>query len=140
MTVFILPNDKRIHRVGVTATKKAIGKVWSVDLPSLGGQNLLFRQLWINDKKAIRAKDKNGDLMGRILSWDAKNQTCKIPLDRNINVAQMAGMEMIIHQWWAIANLRIKSAKVIDKAIELTFMQPESRIQSEHPWPAPWIS
>ncbi|TKC02734.1 L-rhamnose mutarotase [Pedobacter cryotolerans] len=120
--------------------KKAIGKIWSVDLPSPGGQNLLFRQLWVNDKKAIRAKDKNGDSMGRILSWDAKNQTCKIPLGQNINVAAMAGMEMIIHQWWAIANLRIKSAKVIEKAIELTFMQPESRIQSEHPWPAPWIS
>ncbi len=26
MTVFILPNDRPIHRVGVTATKKAIGK------------------------------------------------------------------------------------------------------------------
>lgn len=120
--------------------KKAIGNIWSVDLPSTGGQTLLFRQLWVNDKKATRAKDKNGDLMGRILSWDAKNQTCKIPLDEKINVTAMAGMEMIIHQWWAIANLRIKSAKVVDKAIELTFMQPESRIQSEHPWPAPWIS
>lgn len=120
--------------------KKAIGNIWSVDLPSIGGKTLLYRQLWINDKKVVRAKDKNGDLMGRILSWDAKNQTCRIPLDQNINVAAMAGMEMIIHQWWAIANLRIKSAKLVDKAIELTFMQPESRIQSEHPWPAPWIS
>lgn len=26
MTVFLLPNDKGIHRVGITATKKAIGK------------------------------------------------------------------------------------------------------------------
>ncbi|MGH9819805.1 MAG: ribonuclease P protein component, partial [Pyrinomonadaceae bacterium] len=26
MTVFILPNDRQIHRVGITATKKAIGK------------------------------------------------------------------------------------------------------------------
>jgi ribonuclease P protein component len=26
MTVFILPNDRKIHRVGITATKKAIGK------------------------------------------------------------------------------------------------------------------
>lgn len=25
MTVFILPNDRSVHRVGVTATKKAIG-------------------------------------------------------------------------------------------------------------------
>src|SRR5262245_59037941 len=26
MTVFILPNDREIHRLGVTATRKAIGK------------------------------------------------------------------------------------------------------------------
>jgi hypothetical protein len=25
-------------------------------------------------------------------------------------------------------------------SVRLTFFQPESRIQSEHPWPAPWIS
>ena len=131
---------KKVNTNLIGLPKKAIGNIWSVDHPSIGGQTLLFRQLWINDKKVVRAKDKDGDLMGRILSWDAKNQTCRIPLDQNINVAAMAGMEMIIHQWWAIANLRIKFAKVIDKAIELTFMQPESRIQSEHPWPAPWIS
>lgn len=47
---------------------------------------------------------------------------------------------MLIHQWWAIANLRIQSVKRIGNIAELTFMQPESRIQSEHPWPAPWIS
>ena len=47
---------------------------------------------------------------------------------------------MVIHQWWAIANLRVKSAKMTVMTAELSFMQPESRIQSEHPWPAPWIS
>jgi len=26
MTVFVLPNESEIHRVGITATKKAIGK------------------------------------------------------------------------------------------------------------------
>jgi len=25
-------------------------------------------------------------------------------------------------------------------SVKLSFMQPESRIQSEHPWPAPWLS
>lgn len=120
--------------------KNAIGNVWCVDVPSPAGQTLIFRQLWLNGKKAVRARDKNGEEMGRILSWDFKNQTCRIPLSKNINPTAMVGMEMVIHQWWAIANLRVRSAKVIGNAIELTFMQPESRIQSEHPWPAPWIS
>ncbi|TKC10126.1 L-rhamnose mutarotase [Pedobacter polaris] len=120
--------------------KNAIGNVWSANVPSPAGQTLVFRQLWLNAKKATKARDKNGEEMSRILSWDFKNQTCRIPLLKNIHPSTMAGMEMVIHQWWAIANLRIKSAKTIGNAIELTFMQPESRIQSEHPWPAPWIS
>src|SRR5207244_11594997 len=47
---------------------------------------------------------------------------------------------MVIHQWWAIAILRIKSLQVQGDSAMLRFHQPESRIQSEHPWPAPWIS
>ncbi|RYG15603.1 MAG: right-handed parallel beta-helix repeat-containing protein, partial [Chitinophagaceae bacterium] len=114
----------------------AQGKVWVADVPS----DLTFRQLWVDSKKAVRAKDHNGDVMGRILSWDFAKQTCKIPLKRNIDFSKIEGIEMTIHQWWAIANLRVKSAKVIANAVELSFMQPESRIQSEHPWPAPWLS
>lgn len=120
--------------------KESIGKVWVANVPNFDGNDLLFRQLWINGNKAIRAKNYNGDAMGRILSWDNENQTCKIPLQKKVNLANIKGMEMLIHQWWAIANLRVKSVKVTGNTAELSFMQPESRIQSEHPWPAPWIS
>ncbi len=50
------------------------------------------------------------------------------------------GLEMFIHQWWAIAILRVKSVEVRGDSAKLSFHQPESRIQAEHPWPAPWIS
>ncbi|WP_231426364.1 L-rhamnose mutarotase [Pedobacter sp. Leaf250] len=120
--------------------KIANGKIWVADVPNFDGNGLLFRQLWINGSKAVRAKNYNGDAMGRILSWDSKTQTCKIPIQKDINLGNINGMEMLIHQWWAIANLRVKSVKIIGNAAELSFMQPESRIQSEHPWPAPWIS
>jgi len=120
--------------------KTAIGKVWVTDIPAPDGTDLFFRQLWVNGTKATRAKNYNGDTMGRILSWDKKNQTCKIPLPKGINIANSKGMEMLIQQWWAVANLRIKSVKIIGNTAELSFLQPESRIQSEHPWPAPWIS
>ena len=116
------------------------GKVWVADLPVQGGVDLQFRQLWINGTKATRAKNYNGEEMGRILSWDKKMQTCRIPLSKSIKLNDVKGMEMLIHQWWAIANLRVKSVKRIGDVAELSFMQPESRIQSEHPWPAPWIS
>lgn len=130
----------KLNKIVPGLPKASLGKVWVADLPDFGGRDLPFRQLWVNDHKAIRAKNYNGEEMDRILSWDKKNQTCKIPIPKNIDLVNIKGMEMLIHQWWAIANLRVKSVKVAGNTAELSFMQPESRIQSEHPWPAPWIS
>ncbi|MFL1012179.1 L-rhamnose mutarotase [Flavisericum labens] len=113
--------------------------VWVADAPKKAGNLLDFRQLWVNEKKATRAKSTSGDKMDRILSWDKTSQTCWIPFkDKSVNFEP--GMEMFIQQWWAIANLRIKDMEVKGDSAKLYFHQPESRIQSEHPWPAPWIS
>jgi hypothetical protein len=135
-----IKNWKKLNHTIAGLPKESIGKVWVADIPNLDGSDLQFRQLWVNGSKGTRAKNYNGEEMGRILSWDSEKQTCKIPLQKNISFANIKGMEMLIHQWWAIANLRVKSVKIIGNAAELSFMQPESRIQSEHPWPAPWIS
>ncbi|WP_432714485.1 right-handed parallel beta-helix repeat-containing protein [Pedobacter sp.] len=120
--------------------KEARGNIWIADAPVMGGRVLEFRQLYVNGKKAVRARDANGSTMNRILSWDFKKQTCKIPTPKNLSLSNVEGVEMVIQQWWAIANLRVKAVKVEGKATELFFMEPESRIQSEHPWPAPWLS
>lgn len=118
----------------------AKGKVWIADITKLGNRTLEFRQLWIDGKKAIRARDWNNDRMDRILSWNFPAKTCKIPLPAGKNIVDVKGIEMVIQQWWAIANLRVKSVKIQGATAELSFMEPESRVQSEHPWPAPWIS
>jgi len=131
---------KKLTRAVAGLPKNAAGKVWVADAPRFADNTLLFRQLWVNGNKAVRAKDANGDAMNRILSWDAQTQTCKIPVNQNISLSGAKGIEMVIHQWWAIANLRVKSVKIQKNVAELSFLQPESRIQSEHPWPAPWIS
>ena len=119
--------------------KEAQGKVWVADAPMSGGQTLNFRQLWVNNTKGIRAKDTKGDSMNRILSWDHKNESCRIPKPI-MDLSNAEGVEMFIHQWWAIAILRIKLISVSGNSAQLTFYQPESHIQSEHPWPAPWLS
>lgn len=118
----------------------ARGKVWIADVPLIGGQLFNFRQLWVNDKKAIRAKSANGDTMHRILGWDKKEQTAIIPCLPFTNLQNESGIEMFIQQWWEIATLRIKKMQVAKDSTILSFHQPESRIQSEHPWPAPWLS
>lgn len=120
-------------------SSKARGNAWVANAPTVGDEVLNFRQLWVNDKKAVRARAQNGDSMARILSWDKKTESCWIPKPAQ-DLSNAAGLEMVIHQWWAIANLRVKSAEASGDSVLLRFHQPESRIQSEHPWPAPWIS
>lgn len=121
-------------------SSKAAGKVWVTDLSAISQQPLNFRQLWINTIKATRAKDMNGEKMNRILSWNKKEQTCWIPTPKIQGLVTINGAEFFIHQWWAIAVLRIRKMEVRGDSTQLYFEQPESRIQSEHPWPAPWIS
>ena len=123
--------------VAINGLKK--GMVWEADAPVKAGEIINYRQLWVNGKKAVRAKSTAGTKMDRILSWDSSTETCWIPFkDKSIKFEP--GMEMFITQWWAIANLRIKNIEVVKDSARLSFEQPESRIQSEHPWPAPWIS
>lgn len=130
---------KKITTTVTGLPAKAKGKVWLTDLPLVNGQLFEFRQLWVNDKKAARAKDGNGESMNRVLSWNKTEETCWIPTPE-FPVKNVEGLEMFIHQWWAIANLRIKKMEVKGDSAKLFFYQPESKIQSEHPWPAPWIS
>ncbi len=49
------------------------------------------------------------------------------------------GLEMVVHQRWAIAILRVKGMTVNGGKTTLTFMEPESRLEFDHPWPQPVI-
>jgi L-rhamnose mutarotase len=114
----------------------AQGKVWVADVPQFDGQLLAFRQLWVDGRKAVRAREADMDNhMARILSVDKVKQEMFIPTPTIKLPANVKQMELVIHQMWAIANLRVKSATVQGNQTKLTFQQPESRIQFEHPWP-----
>lgn len=118
---------------------EAQGKVWVANAPEIWDDVVDFRQLWVNNVKAVRSRDVKIGTMNRILSWNHKEETCWIPKP-SADISKAKGMEMLIHQWWAIANLRVKSVETQGDSAKLSFYQPESRVQSEHPWPAPWIS
>ena len=129
----------------VTTTPKGIptratGELWMADIPGDASNINTIRQLWINGRKAIRARHRDADSMDRILRWDKSNGTCIIPTPRNLNTSQIRGMEFLIHQWWEIAILRVHMAVRMGDSTRLYFHEPESRVQNEHPWPAPWIS
>jgi len=124
--------------MGLSAAAK--GHVWVADVPMVNSDLFEFRQLWVNDVKAVRAKSVNGDGMLRILNWSKKDESCWIPTPRFPLLSSAPGVELFIHQWWAIAMLRIKKMEVHGDSTQLFFHQPESKIQNEHPWPAPWLS
>ena len=62
---------------GLPAVAK--GHIWVADVPMVNGRLFEFRQLWVNDVKAIRAKSVNGDAMHRILNWNKQEAACVIP-------------------------------------------------------------
>jgi len=135
-----ISNWKKLTTAVNGLQKKYQQQIWVADVPQVNGNDFNFRQLWVNDVKAIRAKSSNGDAMQRILNWNKAEAACVIPTLAFQNLDKAKGLELFIHQWWEIANLRIKKVQVMGDSTKLFFHQPESKIQNEHPWPAPWLS
>jgi hypothetical protein len=116
----------------------ARGKVRVADVPVFNGRPVEFRQLWVGGKKAVRARTPNGDAMERLVAWDRARRVAGIPLATPVP-PRLAGVEMVILQAWEIAVVRLASRTVAGDRAELTFHEPESRIEFEHPWPQPVI-
>ncbi|MGN6368947.1 MAG: right-handed parallel beta-helix repeat-containing protein [Phycisphaerae bacterium] len=115
----------------------AEGRVWVSDGPVFCGNPLRFRQLWVNGKKAVRARTPNGDTCARLVSWDRKEKEAGIPAEVAAGVHDPAGVEMILQQQWEIAVLRLKSVRVEGEEGLVRFQEPESALEFEHPWPQP---
>jgi hypothetical protein len=114
----------------VQGWRRSKGNLWEADLTTS------IRQLWVNGIKAVRARDvNNDDDMPRILSIDKKQQAIYIPATRPLPT-NPGHMEMVIHQMWAIALLRVKTIEKTGDRYRLTFYEPESHLEFEHPWPA----
>ena len=80
--------------------------------------------------------------MERLLAFDPNQRTMTIgtPPDAVLKQLHRADhLEMVVHQRWAIAILRVKALCVRGDSLDLTFMDPESRLEFEHPWPQPVI-
>ena len=132
--------------ISINGWKKQ-GKVWVADVPVFNGRPLDFRQLWVNGKKAVRARDvEDFEKMNRICSVDEKNEILYVPVGSIRRLIDNKGnlkakyAEMVLHQMWCVANLRIRSVEVQGDSAAIRFHQPESRIQFEHPWPRPMVT
>ena len=115
-------------------------EIWIADAPQFAGRVLQVRQLWVNDRKAVRARAPNGETLERLVAWDKARQEAWIAASTLGEVRDPARLEMVVAQIWEIAVLRVKSLRFETNAACVTFQQPESRIEFEHPYPAPVFS
>ena len=117
-------------------------KIWSAEAPLIGNRRVETRQMWVNGHKVQRAAQFPDGELERMIDFNPEEQTITIPVSQSVNPnrLQNAGqLEMIVHQRWAIAILRVKSIDVKDGQAVVRFHEPESHLEFAHPWPQPVI-
>lgn len=111
-------------------------RIWIANTPRFNGRSLEFRQLWVNGHKSVRARTPNGDDRLTLTGWDRKARVAEFAAIEK-SPAHCDGVEMFLLQQWEIAVLRLQSWKETAGKVQVTFCEPESRIEFEHPWPQP---
>ena len=117
-------------------------KIWSVEAPLIGNRRVETRQMWVNGHKVQRAAQFPDGELERMIDFNPEEQTITIPVSQSVNPKRLqnAGqLEMIVHQRWAIAILRVKSIDAKDEQAVVRFHEPESYLEFAHPWPQPVI-
>lgn len=117
----------------------ARGRVWSAPIPRHNGRSGEFRQLWVDGRKAVRARTPGEGDMARLVAWDRPKREAWIPAT-TLMPAKLDGVELVLLQMWEIAILRVKFHQVEGGRARVTFHEPESRVEFEHPWPQPVMS
>lgn len=116
-------------------------KIWVAEAPMHEGRIVETRQLWVGSAKAQRASQFAPGVMERMVDFRKADESIIIPA---ANVPQSLllapqGLEMVVHQRWAIAILRVRDMVREGDNIRVTFRNPESHIEFAHPWPQPVI-
>ncbi len=73
---------------------------------SVNGQN--FRQLYVNGKRAIRARTPNGDQYFQLKTWDLKNQSIQVESADFRQIPDTQTVEMVIQRNWNQSRLRLE--------------------------------
>ncbi len=115
------------------------GVLWVAEAPRIGNRLVETRQLWVDGRKTLRASQFAEGVMERMIGFDPENRTITIPTPQQ-DLSRAEQLEMIVHQRWAIALLRVRSLTDLGNGTtRVTFHDPESRLEFEHPWPQPVI-
>jgi hypothetical protein len=143
------PEDSGLSIVGVDGAEvvgsmpitgwQRKGKLWVAAVPRFNGRPVEFRQLWVNGRKAVRARSVSDfEQMPRIKSYDKVRRELWVPTRAVKGITVTEGQtELVLHQMWEIGILRIKAMRQQGDSTAISFCDPESRLQFEHPWPSP---
>ena len=138
------------------------GRLLVADVPDFNGRPIDFRQLWVNGRKAVRARDIPVTIpvgspagpsttpaaspagpsdpfehMHRILTYDKQHRRLWVPRKAVQKILKAPYPELVLHEMWCTSNLRIRTMTVQGDSVALTFHDPEARLQFQHPWPSP---
>lgn len=149
--IIIRPEDNGTQIIGQEGTVvsggikiegwKRKGKYLVAPQPLFNGKPLEFRQLYINGKKAVRARDvQDFEKMHRILSVDKQKECIYVPKVAVRGLKNLQDAEMVLHEMWCVANLRIRSIDIQGDSAAVFFHQPESHVHFMHPWPSPMVT
>lgn len=131
--------------------KETRQKIWVAEAPRMGNRIVETRQMWVNGIKAQRASQfpdgkmdgkpegKTDQKMERMIDFNPEEETITIPTPAIAGLEKASQLEMIVHQRWAIAILRVKDLNVQGDQTKVSFHQPESQLEFAHPWPQPVI-
>lgn len=117
----------------------AVGRVWAAALPTQDGRPLDFRELWVNGRKAVRARFPLPGTLARLEAWDpeAETATLALPPRSPRSWRDLPRMELVVHQQWEVAVLRLRSWRPEGARAVVAFQSPEGPLEFEHPYPAP---
>lgn len=118
-----------------------------------GRQTLLVRQLWQGEQKVAHSSLVPLDSMITMADfrreereiWVRRSDIARLlqPVAGYSAEAMLArethNLEMLVHQRWATAILRVQSVSLDGEMARFSFCEPESRLEFEHPWPQPVI-
>jgi hypothetical protein len=96
------------------------GGVWQAS-----AQGLRFRQLYVNGRRAVRARQPNVGSFYRLTSWDRPNRRVSIPPGLVTNWGQLGAVEFVVNRHWDQHNLRLAAAYDAGGVGYLEFQQPE---------------
>lgn len=114
-------------------------KIWVAEAPLNGTRIVETRQLYVDGEKAQRASQFAPGVMERMVDFNTEDRTITVPTPE-FDLTKARQLEMFVHQRWAIAILRVKDMKEDGNGnTVVSFHDPESRLEFEHPWPQPVI-